>query len=456
MDPWNEAIAWIKGLQKFGIKPGLERMNWMLESLGHPQNRLKFIHIAGTNGKGSTAAYIGSVLQEAGFVVGSFTSPGIDLFLDRIRLNGEDIPESVLVQLIERIRPLTEELEQMEWGSLTEFEATTILAILYFGTVAYPDFVVWETGLGGRLDSTNVVIPIITAITNIGHDHMDILGETLEEIALEKAGIIKPGVPIVTTEEKQSSREILSQVAKDKKASFYYLGKQFVVLRNTYSESFLSGEQFAFEGPFASYHELKVPLLGEHQMKNAALAVMVLEVLRQYYAVFYEEKDLRRGLENVTWPGRFEIVQKNPYLILDGAHNIEGAESLVRTFVDCFPGKKAKLLFSALRDKNIEGMVHKLMSISDHVIISETDHPRAAKVEDLEMWFRDAAPDLPIMTVSDWHEAVDLWYRGQRREDDILLAAGSLYFITDLRRELMKSKVHHSCCNLHEKAGELN
>ena len=442
VNSFEQAMNWMSDLQKFGIKPGLERMTWMLNRLGNPQNRLKFIHIAGTNGKGSTLHYISNVLMAAGYQVGTFSSPAVDTFTSRIQVNGKSIPNSDFVELVNLVKPIAEELEHLEWGSPTEFEITTTIALLYFGTKVPPDFVVWETGLGGRIDSTNVVFPLVSVITNIGYDHMDILGSTKQEIAYEKAGIIKNGVPVITTELNQEALSVLKGIATGKKSPWYQLGKDFTIVRQTTEFSKLE-ESFDFKGPFRVYPDLMLSMIGEHQVKNAALAVMVLEVLRQYYAVFFDLEHLREGLSAARWPGRFEILHTDPYVILDGAHNLEGVEVLCTTLEESFPKGKLIVLFSALRDKDVRGMIGKLAPICDEVLVTTIEHPRAADPAEIEKMFRESNANLKIQTIPDWNECLDAWVRlGSHKS--ILLATGSLYFISDIRKILRKMLVESS------------
>lgn len=442
MGQFEEAVAWVKGLQKFGIKPGLERMKWALEKLDHPEQRLKFVHIAGTNGKGSTVQYISHVLQEAGYRIGTFTSPAMGDINTHVRSNGEPMGMDDFVMLVDRLKPLVDEASKSEWGTLTEFEVLTLLAILYFAAMDYPDFVIWETGLGGRLDSTNVVTPLVSVITNIGHDHIHILGDSLEQIAAEKAGIIKHGFPVVTTETSAIPLHVIAETAKDRRSRLYQFEKDFFLTRKLdLSEG--EKEGFDFHGPFRSYEGLTISILGEHQVKNAGLSVMVLEILRQYYAVYFEEQDLAKGLEAAKWPGRFEIVHKNPYLILDGAHNIEGMKALLVTLRERFPNQMFKVFYAALHDKDIIGMIRELAPICKEVTLTDIDHPRAATSADLEMWFRDANPELIVRRIPSFEEAFDSWYRLDDTSE-ILLATGSLYFISDIRNALGKAQASRS------------
>ncbi len=282
LESYEEARDWITGLVPFGIRPGMERIQRLMEAFGNPERRLKFIHVAGTNGKGSVCAYLTSVLLRCGYDVGTFTSPYITKFTNRFQYNGMDIPEETLLQLSNELKPQVEAIAQTELGSPTMFEVSTALAILYFAKVSYPDFVVWETGLGGRMDVTNIVSPIISVITNVGHDHMDILGDTIEAVTYEKAGIIKPGMPVVSAVSQPEAVAILESTAKTTNSSLYLLGQKFSETPLDIREN---EQTFRFNGLFRDIEPLTITLNGAHQRTNAAVAVMTLEVLRQYYAL---------------------------------------------------------------------------------------------------------------------------------------------------------------------------
>lgn len=434
----NEALNWLGQLDKFSIKPGLERMEYMLNRLGRPERRLKFIHIAGTNGKGSTSAMMESVLREAGYSTGLFTSPYIESFTSRIRYNGEGISPHDLLKIMNEIRPIVEELSSKEdIGIPTEFEVVTILAILYFATISFPDIVIWETGLGGRLDSTNVVTPIVSVITNVGYDHMNILGGTMQEIAREKAGIIKNGVPVVTGIQQEDIIKVIEEESKGKKATVYRLGKEFTVERKQ-PQTGVQRETFDFKSLFSSLPQLQVSLLGEHQIANASLALMTLQVLKSYYAMYIEEEHIRQGLLKTSWPGRFEIINKKPIIILDGAHNEEGVQALANTLEDYYPGTKVNLLFAVLQDKPYEKMVDILAPLCKKVTITAAAHPRKAMPEEVEIHFKQILPNLDTLVVADWREAFHQCV-ASLREDEVLLVAGSLYFISDIRNEWLNS-----------------
>ncbi|HBI03890.1 MAG TPA: bifunctional folylpolyglutamate synthase/dihydrofolate synthase [Paenibacillaceae bacterium] len=440
----DEALSWLNQLDKFSIKPGLERMEYVLGRLGHPERRLKFIHIAGTNGKGSTSAMMESVLREAGYSTGLFTSPYIESFTSRIRYNGEAIFLHDLLKVMNEIRPIVDELsDKKDIGIPTEFEVVTILAIVYFAKISFPDIVVWETGLGGRLDSTNVVTPIVSVITNVGFDHMNILGATLQEIAGDKAGIIKNGVPVVTGIQNAESLSVIIEEAKKKKATVYAAGKEFFRERK-HPQPGVGRETFDFHSLFSSLQQVQVSLLGEHQIANASLALMALQVLKSYYAMYIEEEHIRQGLIKTSWPGRFEKINEKPTIILDGAHNEEGVRALAKTLDDFYPDTKINLLFAVLHDKPYGKMVDILAPYGKHVTVTAVAHPRKAVPEEVAKHFIQVRPTLDVQVIADWREAFNQC-TASLTEDGILLVVGSLYFISDIRNEWL---------NLNRKDGE--
>lgn len=325
---YEEAIGWIHSRLKFGIKPGLERMRWMLEELGNPERHIKCVHLAGTNGKGSTLTYMRYMLEDAKYKVGTFTSPYIETFNERISVNGTPIADEEITELVKMVKPVVEKLDETDLGEATEFEIITVMAICYFGKVNFCDVVLFETGLGGRFDSTNVIHPVLTIITNIGHDHMHILGNTLGEIAYEKAGIIKSGVPVITGVQDEEALQVIQKVAKENRANLYEMGNHFTALHKQSSEN---GEQFDFTCPFASFEDVRIAMKGSHQVGNAALALMAVMYVKTYLSFLIEEEEIRTGLQEAYWVGRFEKLQSNPDIIIDGAHNPEGIESLVKT-----------------------------------------------------------------------------------------------------------------------------
>jgi dihydrofolate synthase/folylpolyglutamate synthase len=429
----DQAISWIHSLLMLGEKPGLKRMEWMLERLNHPERRVKFIHVGGTNGKGSTVAFLRNVLQEAGHDVGSFTSPYIERFQNRIQLNGQDIADQDLLELTQRIRPLAEELAKTELGSPTEFEVVTMIAILYYATVSYPDYVLWEVGLGGRLDSTNVVMPILSIITNVGFDHIHILGEQIEQIAFEKAGIIKPGVPVVTGSRLAPVLGVLKEKAREKKASFYAVDESFQYEVGTYDHD---SQTFSFQSMFKRYEDVVISLQGKHQLENASVAIMALEVLKQYFAVIWDEEHLRQGFQKTFWIGRMEKINQSPLTIMDGAHNPEGMAALRSSIDQYYHDKSVTVMFSAMKDKDIATMLQCLDGAVDRIILTQFDFPRAATVRQLiEQMEQDKEWSMEVCGEEDWQLAYQNFVQSATNHD-VLIITGSLYFISEVRNKL--------------------
>ncbi len=429
----EEAIEWIHALKTLGIKPGLKRMEWMLERLNHPERRVKFVHIAGTNGKGSTLSYIAQVLKKSGYQVGTFTSPYLIDFTNRIQVNGKDISGDDLVNMLNQIIPLAKELEESELGAPTEFEIITSIAFLYYATVAYPDIVLLETGLGGRLDSTNVIIPLISVITNIGHDHMDLLGNDIKDIAAEKAGIIKSGIPVISGIENEEAIRVIKDNAASKKASVYQINEQFSVNPHNinHRESI-----FDFKDPFFTMPEMTIHMIGPHQVKNAAVALMTLEVLRQFYAFYIDEDAFYSGMKNTFWAGRFEVLSEKPLLIIDGAHNPEAAKSLSET-ISLLTYNRLIMVTGILKDKEIEAFYRPLIPLADELIITQPENPRAASIQEMVSAIHAIQPNKQVKAIEDWREAIQQAMQVATK-DDVILFTGSLYMISDVRHDVLK------------------
>lgn len=426
-----EAIDWIHSLKTLGIKPGLARMEWMLGRLGHPERRLKFIHIAGTNGKGSTVSFISQVLKKSGYCVGTYTSPYLISFTDRIKVNGVDISDDDLVAMLNKIIPLAGELEKTELGAPTEFEVITTLAILYFAESAYPDVVVWETGLGGRLDSTNVVLPLVSVITNVSYDHMNLLGNDIKDIAKEKAGIIKPGIPVVSAVENLEALNEIREIAKLKKAKLYQLDEQFHIKNEKLDRL---GGTFDFVGPYLTMPDIEIKMIGPHQLKNAATSLMTLEILRQFYAFYIDEEAIYSGMRTTFWPGRFELLNSNPTIIIDGAHNPDGAKNLKET-VKLYDYKRLIVVTGILNDKAIEDFFKELLPVADQLILTKPDFHRAAEPAKLVDIIRNIDNNNQVTVIEDWKTAVNTSIAIASR-DDLILYTGSLYLISDIRHYL--------------------
>ena len=340
---WNDGLAWLYSTRESSIKFGLEKTHRLLDALGRPDKKLRFLHVAGTNGKGSVCAMLDAILRRSGYRVGLFTSPHLKDFRERIRVDGEMISESDAAVGLSRIRGAVEEWE----NGPTFFEIATILALDYFAAQGC-DFVVLETGMGGRLDSTNAVTPLVSVITPIAMDHMSWLGETLPEIAGEKAGIIKSGVPVVSAPQAPEAASVLVAKALECGAPLKFVSAP------------LSGE---------------IALAGHHQKWNAALAVAALQAA----GVACSEECISDALAGVSWPARFQFLSDR--LVLDGAHNIHSARALVETWREVFQDERATVVFGALQDKEYEGMLKVLAEIASDFVFVPVRNERSATVE---------------------------------------------------------------------------
>ncbi|MGO4693320.1 folylpolyglutamate synthase/dihydrofolate synthase family protein [Paenibacillus sp. 2TAB26] len=439
LQSYREAVDWITGLIPFGIRPGLDRIEELMERLDNPHRRLKFIHIAGTNGKGSTCAYLTSVLLRGGYDVGTFTSPYITKFTNRFQYNGIDIEEETLLRLANELKPHVDELAQTELGSPTMFEVSTALAILFYAKVTYPDYVVWETGLGGRLDVTNIVQPVVSVITNIGHDHMDKLGDTIAAVASEKAGIIKAGIPVISAVTQPEAIEVIKQAAEGKKSTLYLLGEQFHETAISVREN---EQTFRFDNLFRSIEPLTITLNGAHQRTNAAVAVMTLEILRQYNALVIEDDVLAEGLQKAAWPGRLEMVSDQPRILVDGAHNPEGAESLVDALKNTYKYDRLHLMMGMLENKNHQDVLQHILPIVDTLIVTEPDYRMkkdASALADLVREMRQQQPDqyaFELVVESNWQAALQKLQQ-LTGETDLGVVTGTLYLIADVRSRIL-------------------
>lgn len=425
MNSYNEALEWIHSLLPLGIKPGLARMEWMLDRLNHPERRLKYIHVGGTNGKGSTVSFLRHMLVEAGQEVGTFTSPYVERFNERIAINGEPISDEDFLKVANQVRPLVEELSETELGTPTEFEVITTIALVYFGTIAYPDIVIMEVGLGGTFDSTNVIAPMVTLITNIGHDHMHILGESKLDIAKNKAGLIKSGIPVITTEEDEEILQLFEETARSKRTKIYKLHEQFGFDELTNVDG---KQQFTFYSEFERLENLAISMQGEHQVKNATLALMALSYVKTFFALIIEEEELRRGLEKASWIGRFEKMSDKPLVYIDGAHNPEGMLALTKTLQANFPNKKIHVLYAQTVEKNVNDVLKPMYSIAEEISFTTFDFPRAEKVDTIY----EQADFINKTKQDNWQDALENKLK-TLTEEDLYIITGSLYFISEVR-----------------------
>jgi dihydrofolate synthase/folylpolyglutamate synthase len=393
----NASIDWIHSRLKFGIKPGLSRIVYLLEQLGNPQNKFKTVHVAGTNGKGSTVTFLSNILQQYGLQVGTFTSPYIEIFNERIAINGRYISDEDLNRIVGVIKPIVLKMdEDVDLVNITEFEILTAIGYYYFADQAV-DIALIEVGLGGLYDSTNVITPLVSAITTIGMDHQDILGDTLAKIASEKAGIIKSGVPVVVGNRQgvpEEAYKVIETVAHEKDAPIFHpeIGLTF-----------------------------DLNLHGQYQQDNAALALKLFEILAEKLGLRLDREKINKGLKQAFWPARMEDLNG---FILDGAHNLPAIKRLVAEFDG---SKKVHILFSALQRKDFHEMITLLQTIPNVALTLTTfDYPKtivAADVTDIS----------DVTWLEDWREFVT----APKQADELYLLTGSLYFMSQVREFLL-------------------
>ncbi|RIO64001.1 bifunctional folylpolyglutamate synthase/dihydrofolate synthase, partial [Staphylococcus haemolyticus] len=371
-----ESLYWIHERTKFGIKPGVKRMEWMLDRLNNPQLNIRGIHVGGTNGKGSTVAYIRAALVENGYEVGTFTSPFIETFNERISLNGLPITNDEIVELVEIVKPISEALEQeTELGGATEFEIITTMMFVYFGQIHPVDFVVVEAGLGIKNDSTNVFNPILSVLTSIGLDHTDILGNTYLDIAKDKGAIIKPNIPVIYAVKNEEALKYIRDLAESSEAKPIELDREIVVVSQD--------DEFTYRYKDYELETIILNMLGEHQKENAALAITALIELYEQEIITLDFNKMIDAIESVSWTGRIEQVKENPLIIIDGAHNNESIEALIDTIKNYYDNEKMDVLFSAIKGKPVHGMLNKLEEISNHLYFTEFDFPKALTKDEL-------------------------------------------------------------------------
>jgi dihydrofolate synthase/folylpolyglutamate synthase len=394
----------------------LGRMQEFMASMGDPQKDYRIIHIAGTKGKGSVAALCANSLTKSGLRTGLYTSPHLQDYAERIQVDGMPIPHDDLIDLVEEIKPNIDSSPE-----ITTFEITTALALLYFARCSV-DVAVLEVGLGGRLDATNVCEPDVTVITSISYDHTYLLGDTLAEIAAEKAGIIKPGVPLVVSPQVGEARQAILGIAAERNAPVIEIGKDY--LYRPINKS-LSGQQLAVWPAVSSDSdiELSIPLLGDHQLVNAATACTTLMVAKEK-GIEVSKEGIKAGFETVHWPGRFEIVRQDPPLIIDAAHNRDSAQKLSKVLADYFPGQKVVMVFGASEDKDLTGMLSELMAAVDQVVMTRSTHPRAADPVDLAAIATGLnIPSVASQSVEEAMAAAENLAGGNR----IILVTGSIF-----------------------------
>jgi dihydrofolate synthase/folylpolyglutamate synthase len=436
---YQETLDWIYSWVDFSMKRHvddkhrffkLDRMNQLMDLLDAPQAKLPSVHVAGTKGKGSTASLIASTLQACGYKVGLYTSPHLEDFRERIIINGEMISEHDVIDLADQMRPLTEKVPET-----TTFELTTAMAFLYFAHEKV-DIAVLEVGLGGRLDATNVVDPVVSVITSISYDHMSVLGNTLTEIATEKGGIIKPGRPVVIAPQKPEAGDTLVNIATDRNSPYIKVTDEykFVPLdHNLKNQRFeITSRHSKVRGKKISTNtalSLTIPLLGAHQIENAATAVAALDQLRlQGFQI--TRKAIQTGFRQVNWPARFEILREKPPVVVDSAHNGDSMQRLVETVNEYFPEWPFILVFGASADKSMGEMLSAILPRCEMVITAQSLHPRAATPEELKAIVEKYS--IPVIAINPAEEALSqaLFLAGESKG---ILVTGSIFIASAAR-----------------------
>jgi len=360
---YDEALDWLYNVRRFGPERTLGPTRHVLELMGNPQESFSSIHVGGSNGKGSTSAMIASILDAGGYKVGLFTSPHLEDFRERVRVDGEYISEGDVAKILSKIRPLFEEMLEQSMP-LRFFDIVTAMAFQYFREAGV-EYAVLEVGLGGRLDATNVVDPLVSVITNIGYEHTNILGETLVEIAGEKAGIIKPGRVLVTATRDSDVFRVFTEIARELAVEVVHVGYDTGYAR---TGSSLTGQTFDLHS-LDEYTDLYVPLLGEHQLLNAATAVAAVECLSRY-GVTVPGEAIRRGLATVQWPARLEIVMEKPLVVLDCAKDAEATEAVKKSIMRDMKPRRIVAVVSMSSDKKIPGMIDSVATVAERFIIT--------------------------------------------------------------------------------------
>ena len=422
---YEQALAYFESLGKFGIQLGLARIEALLERLGHPERRFRSVHVTGTNGKGSTTAMIAAILNEAGIRTGMYTSPHLIDYPERLQLCGSDISRQAFADVIDRTKAAADAMIADGLESPTEFEVLTAAAFFWFAR-EQAELVVVEVGLGGLLDSTNVILPDLAVITNVTLEHTDRCGDTVEEIALHKAGIIKPGVSVVTGAA-GAALTVIEAAAKRNGSACELLGRDFAVTGSRVDRVRQIFELRVGQTPPESY---SIRLLGNHQTENAALAVRVCQLLAQRDERLTPAV-IRDGLAKAVWPGRFEIFAGAPLLILDGAHNPDGIRTLRQTLDEVFPDRAIVFLFGVLADKNHAEMAQTLFRRCDRAVVVRPHSDRAAAAEDIAREIIEYVAAVKTGgTIGEGLELAKEW----AGPDGIVCAAGSLYMIGEVRR----------------------
>ena len=431
---YKEALKYIEETHKFGIRLGLDNMTKLLDLLGNPQDNLNIIHMSGTNGKGSTCSFITSILKEAGYKVGLYTSPFLETFTERIRINGENIPEEDVARIISLIKEKIEQMVKEGYSYPTEFEIVTTMAFYYYYEQNV-DYVALEVGLGGRYDATNIIKSSqVSVIGSISLDHTNILGDNISKIAYEKGGIIKENGVAIVYNQSDEVKNVIKQICYDKNATYIETNFDDIEIKKSdiYSQVY---DVTIFD---ESYENIEIKLIGEHQINNSILALTVIKYLECNKGLKIDDKSIRKGLINTKWPGRIEKISENPLFIIDGAHNEDGALSLAKAIDKNFKDRNLTLLIGMLEDKDIDSVLDILIPKFNKVITTTPDNPRAidsSKLKGKILRYTDNVVDK-----KDIEEALNYTLESSN-DNDVIISAGSLYMIGSIRRLMTNNNI---------------
>lgn len=430
---YEEAMSYIRELGKFESNYGLNRTKRILELLGNPQNDYKIIHVAGTNGKGSTTSMITSLLMGKNYKVGMYTSPYLEEFEERIQINRVNIPKEELANCMDKIVTVVNKVIEEGYEHPTEFEIITCLMFYYFSKCEV-QYAVVEVGLGGRLDSTNVITPLVSVIASISYDHTNILGNTLREIASEKAGIIKQNIPVVTYNQKEEAMKVLEEVSKEKNAELSVIDVNDGKLINIVNDNeFYQKVQVKV---FNNTYNIDLPLLGEHQINNLMLALGAFLKVCELEKLKVDNEEINYSIRKVKWIGRLEVLNKKPLVVIDGAHNIQGITALKENIFKYFKFNNMYLLLGILADKQVHDMVDMIAPNAKKVYALTPHSDRAEKNTQLKD---------EILKVNSNCEALDSYEEAYKKalleanDDDIIVISGSLYMIGDMRKIITRN-----------------
>lgn len=422
----HETLAYLYGLERFGMVFGLENISRLLQAVGDPHRGLRVIHVGGTNGKGSVSAMMAAVLHEEGYRVGLYTSPHLVSFTERIQINGIEIRWEEVVRLTDllRRRVETEDIPQ----HFTFFDFTTALAIYYFAQQGV-DIAILEVGLGGSLDSTNIVNPLLTVITNVDRDHCQILGERVEDIAREKAGIVKQGVPLISGATQPEVIRILETACQEKEAPMRLAERDFK------GEEITPGG-FEFLGRRWHFVDIRLGAAGSYQIANATVALGALEALEeQGYRI--GKKSIYKGLAAVRWPGRLELVQESPQILLDGAHNAAAARALKACLQEEFDYRRLYMVMGIMKDKELSAIVKELVPLADVLIAVRPRNPRATSPHEIAKIAQNYCSEVTV--IEDVGEGVG-YLQEMAQDDDLIVVTGSLFTVGETRDHLVNAR----------------